>query len=112
MEISVHIHQCNCLCGVQEAPDSHYLEAAHDDERSLLIWGEDSEEDGGWWWGDHLYPGSLSLTHFTVPTRAFSFFINKNLLTIKTLDADVYLLQLLQLLLETILYFIIFKNKE
>ena len=79
--------------------------------RSLLIWGEDSEEDGGWWWGDHLYPGSLSLTHFTVPTRAFSFFINKNLLTIKTLDADVDL-QLLQLLLETILYFIIFKNKE
>ena len=69
--------------------------------RSLLIWGEDSEEDGGWWWGDHLYPGSqveLSLTHFTVPTRAFSFFINKNLLTIKTLDADVDL-QLLQLLL-------------
>ena len=82
--------------------------------RSLLIWGEDSEEDGGWWWGDHLYPGSLSLTHFTVPTRAFSFFINKNLLTIKTLDADVYLqlLHLLQLLLETILHFIIFKNKE
>ena len=103
-----------CLCGVQAAPDSHYLEAAHDDERSLLIWGEDSEEDGGWWWGDHLYPGSLSLTHFTVPTRAFSFFINKNLLTIKTLDADVdlQLLQLLQLLLETILYFIIFKNKK